>query len=145
MHLTLHIKSSLNTNNCSNISLVCFVKDHCYPITSEKLKVIAIKANKGGADNMLKYIIDLKWTRRHDKITKLETLIDDEFKKKKNHIIVLPEGTKIEEAMEEYMYKTNYFMEHMHWDNKGVLDGFLDHNNNMYVLYNKYDNRKAIC
>ena len=28
---------------------------------------------------------------------------------------------------------------------KGVLDGFIDHKNNMYVLNNDYNIRKSIC
>ena len=39
------------SNNCANVTLVYIVKDHhCYPITDEKLKLIAAKANQGGCD-----------------------------------------------------------------------------------------------
>ena len=32
-----------------NVSLVFFIKDnHCYPITDERLKILATKANQGG-------------------------------------------------------------------------------------------------
>ena len=45
---------------------VYFEKDHhCYPITDERLKIIATKANQGGVDNIWKHMSDLKWTRRH--------------------------------------------------------------------------------
>lgn len=47
--------------------------------------------------------------------------------------------------MDLYIGRTNYFVEYLHWDNRGVLDGFLDHRNNMYVLHNEYDTRKSIC
>ena len=53
-----------HTNNCSNISLVYIVKDHhCFPITDEKFKLIASKANQGGCNDLLKYMSDMKWTR----------------------------------------------------------------------------------
>ena len=41
------------SNYCSNITLVYIVKDHhCFPITDEKLKIVAAKANQGGCDNL---------------------------------------------------------------------------------------------
>ena len=50
-----------------DISLAYFIKDnHCYPITDEWLKIIATKANQGGADNLWKYMGDIKWSRRHE-------------------------------------------------------------------------------
>ena len=30
----------------------------------------------------------------------------------------------------------------MHWNNRGVLDGFIDHKKNMYLLSEEYDTRK---
>ena len=50
------------SNYCSNISLVYIVKDHHsgYPITDEKLKIVAAKANQGGYDNLLKYMTDMR-------------------------------------------------------------------------------------
>ena len=59
-----------NSNTRTNVTLVYIVKDHhCYPITDEKLKLVASKANQGGCDNPLKYMADIKWTRRHENIT----------------------------------------------------------------------------
>lgn len=43
------------------------------------------------------------------------------------------------------MICTNYFVKYLHYDNNGVLDGFIDHNNNMSIVNNKYDTRKLIC
>ena len=60
-------------------------------------------------------------------------------------MIVLPPDTKIELIIEDYMIRTNYFVEYLHYDNNGRLDGFMDHKNNMYVLNNEYENRKSIC
>ena len=129
-----------------NISLVYFVQDHhCHAITDEGLKMIATKANRGGTDNLWKYMSDLKWTRRHDQMTLLNSLEEDEELDKENHIIMLPEDTKMEHAKELCIGRTNYFVEYLHWDNRGVLDGFLDHRNNMYVPYNEYNTRKSIC
>ena len=62
-----------------------------------------------------------------------------------NHVIVLPPDMKIEHFIEAYMIRTNYFVEYLHYDNNGRLDGFMDHKNNMYVLNNEYENRKSIC
>ena len=48
------------SKHCSNISLVYIIKDHhCYPITNEKLKVVASKASKGGCDDLLKHMSDI--------------------------------------------------------------------------------------
>ena len=58
-----------------NVTLVYIVKDHhCFPITDEKLKLVASKANQGGCNNLLKYMADIKWTRRHENITKIKTV-----------------------------------------------------------------------
>ena len=62
-----------------------------------------------------------------------------------NHVIVLPPDMKIEPVIEAYMIRTNYFVEYLYYDNKGRLDGFMDHKNNMYVLNNEYETRKSIC
>ena len=62
-----------------------------------------------------------------------------------NHVIVLPPDTKIECIIEAYIARSNYFVEYLHYDNNGRLDGFMDEGNNMYVLNNEYENRKSIC
>ena len=86
-----------HSNHCSNISLVYIVKDHhCYPITDEKLKIVASKANQGGCDDLLKHMSDLKWTRRHENVTKIESIADISNFDKENHIVVLPEKNKNE-------------------------------------------------
>ena len=33
----------------------------------------------------------------------------------------------------------------MHWNNRSILDGFIDEKNNMYQLNDEYDMRKSIC
>ena len=63
-----------------------------------------------------------------------------------NHGIVLPPDMKIEPVIEVYMIRTNYFVEYLHYDNNGRLDGFMDHKNNMKTVsqsvsgYTKYTN-----
>ena len=137
------------------ISLVFYVKDHhLYPIQDNHLKHIATKANQGGADNLWKYMTDIKWSNKSSNYIMYQDLVDDDIVAKKdkptlstieNHVIVLPPDTKIEPIIEEYMIRTNCFVEYLHYDNNGRLDGFTDHKNNMYVLNNEYENRKSIC
>ena len=65
--------------------LVYFVKDHhCHPITHERLKIIASKANQGGAHDLWKYMSDLKWSQRHERFTVLKSLEEEEKNKNKN-------------------------------------------------------------
>lgn len=61
-----------------------------------------------------------------------------------NHVIILPPDTNVAPVIEEYIIRSNYFVEYLHFDNNGRLDGFLDHKN-MYVLNNENDTRKQIC
>ena len=132
-----------HTNSHSHISLVYVVKDHhCFPITDEKLKLIASKANQGGCDNLLKYMSDLKWTRRHENVTKIESIAEICCLNKENHIIVLPESAKMNDAIELYSTNNNFYIEYLHWNNNGILDGFIDHNKNMYLLNEEYNTRK---
>ena len=125
---------------------VYFVKDHhCYGITDERLKIIATKANQGGTDNLWKYMSDMKWSRRHEQFVVLNDLGEEEELDISGQVIVLPEDVKIEPVVDRYILRTNYFVEYLHLDNNGRLDGFLDHKNNMYVLNNEYDLHKEIC
>ena len=136
-----------------------YIKDHhLYPIQDDRLKQITTKANLGGADNLWRYMTDMKWSNKSCNYIMYQDLVDDKddeivAKPKdrptlstiENHVIVLPPDTKIEPVIEEYMIRTNYFVEYLHYDNNGGLDGFMDHKNNMYVLNNEYETRKSIC
>ena len=51
----------------------------------------------------------------------------------------------MKEAIEVYTEKENFYVEYLHWNNNGILDGFIDHNKNMYLLNEEYDTRKKIC
>ena len=59
-----------------------------------------------------------------------------------NKVIVLPEDEKIEPVIDCYIYRTNYFVEYLHFNNNGRLDGFIDHKSNMYILNDQYKTRK---
>ena len=129
------------------IASVFYIKDHHqYPIQDNHLKQIATKANQGGADNLWRYMSELKWSNKSSNYIMYQEPVDDDIVAKKdkpalstieNHVIVLPPDTKIEPIIEEYMLRTNYFVEYLHYDNNGRLDGFMDHKNNMYVLNNE--------
>ena len=52
-------------SNNQSVCLVSYIKDHhLYPIQDNPLKQIATKANQGGADNLWKYITDMKWSNK---------------------------------------------------------------------------------
>ena len=137
-----------------SICLVFYIKDHhLYPIQADRLKHIATQANQGGADNLWKYMTDMKWSNKSSNYIMYEELENNELTDEgkptlltiENHVIVLPPDSKIEPIIEAYTIRTNYFVEYLHYDNNGRLDGFMDHKNNMYVLNNEYENRKSIC
>ena len=143
-----------------DIWIVFYIKDHhLYPILDDHLKQIATKANQGGTDNLWKYMTDMKWSNKssnyimyQELVDNMDELIENQNSDKstlstiENHVIVLPPDTKVEPIIEEHiMIRTNYFVEYLHLDNNGRLDGFIDHKNNIYVLNNEYDTRKQIC
>ena len=144
------------------IALVFYIKDHhIYSIQDNHLKQIATKANQGGADNLWRYMSELKWSKRSSNYIKYQQLINngdaiivkqEDSKSHKptlstieNQVIILPEDMKIEYVIEQYVIRTNYFVEYLHYYNNGRLDGFMDHKHNMYILNNDYDIRKEIC
>ena len=103
-----------HTNHCSNILLVYIVKDnHCYPITDEKLKIVAAKANAGGCDDLMKYMSDLKWTRRHENVMKIDSVKDLSNITKQNHIVILPEKVKMNEAIHYYCLNKSFYVEYL--------------------------------
>lgn len=95
-----------------DISLLYFVKEHhYYPITDERLKTIATKANQGGIDNLWKHMSDMKWSRRHEQCVVLNDLGEEEELDVSGQVIVLPEDVKIEPVIDRYILRTNYFVE----------------------------------
>ena len=149
------IGSTTNKDVC----LVYYIKDHhLYPILNDHLKELATQANQGGVDNLWKYMTDMKWSNKssncimyQDLLDNMDELIMGEIGDKltlaeiEDHVIILPPETKIETVIEEYMTRSNNFVEYLHFDNNGRLDSFMDHKNNMYVLNNDCDTRKQIC
>ena len=127
------------------ITLVYICKDHhLHPITDEKLKLVASKANQGGCQDLLKHLSELKWSRQHENIVKL-TDKNQLFSERSNTIVILPKDMKMTEAMNLYSDKESFYIEFMHWNNNGILDGFIDHKQNMYLINDDYDNRKKLC
>ena len=104
---------------------------------------------------------ELKWSNRSSNYIKYQQLIDngdaiiakqEDSKSHKptlstieNYEIILPEDMKIEYVIEQFLIRTNHFVEYLRYDNNGRLDGFMDHKQNMYILNNDYDTRKEIC
>ena len=145
-----HIAST----NHKDICLVFYIKDHhLYSIQDNSLKYIATQANQGGADNLWRYTSELRWSNKSSNCIMYEELENNELTEEgkptlltiENHVIVFPPDMKIEPVIETYIIRTNYFVEYLHYDNNGRLDGFMDHKNNMYVLNNECENRKSIC
>ena len=128
------------------VSLVFIAKDHhLFPITDEQLKTIASKANQGGAKNLLKYMVEVKWQRRNENVHQLTDVMDVGKHDKKDAIVILPEEAKMQEAAKKYCDESNFYIEYLHWNNNGILDGFMDERNNMYLLNEHYDRREAVC
>ena len=63
----------------------------------------------------------------------------------KDHVLILPSEDKMKDAISLYSEVSNYYIEYMHWNNRGILDGFIDHYKNMYLLNDEHDTRKNIC
>ena len=133
------------SNSHTDVTLVYIVKDyHCYPITNEKLKLVATMG-KGGAKDLLKHMTDIKWTRRHDKVYELQSLEEVTFANKDKSILILPEDVRMYDAITKYVNSSKFYVEFLHWNNTGILDGFIDHKENMYLLNDNYQERKSIC
>ena len=87
---------------------------------------------------------DLKWTRRHELFIDFKIDSVDEISNfdKENHIVVLPKNTKMKEAVDLYSRNEHFYVEHLHWNTNGILDGFIDHKKNMY--HEEYNTRKTV-
>ena len=89
-------------------------------------------------------MFDLKWTRRHENITKIGSVEEIPNFDKENHIVILPEEAKMKSAIDIYSQENGFYVEYLHWNNNGVLDGFIDHRKNMYLLNDEYETRKTM-
>lgn len=128
------VKHAVRTTN--DVRLVYYVKDK--PSLSYYRPAAQIHSHKS-------YMSDVKWSRRHEYFTVLNDLGEEEELHVSNHIVVLPEDIKLEPVIDQYMMRTNYFVEYLQFDNNRRLDGFIDRRNNMYVLNNEYDTRRETC
>ena len=100
-----HIAST----NHKDICLVFYIKDHhLYPIQDNRLKYIASQANQGGADNLWRYMSELKWSNKSSNYIMYQELENNELTEEdkptlstiENHVIVLPPDMKIEPVIE---------------------------------------------
>ena len=72
-----HIAST----NHKDICLVFYINDHhLYPIQDKRLKHIATQANQGGADNLWRYISELKWSNESSNYIMYQELVDDDIR-----------------------------------------------------------------
>ena len=76
-----------------------------------------------------------KWIGRHENIFRLKDLNYVFSLEKENHIIILPEDVKMSQAIDAYINKLNFYVEYMHWDNNGILDGFIDQSQTMNTIF----------
>ena len=86
----------------------------------------------------------MKWSRRSDNIIKLNDINEIVDLEINDSVVVLPEDNKIEEAIDLITTKYEIYVEYLHWNNNGKRDGFINHRNNMFVLNDDYEKRKAI-
>lgn len=129
-------------SHAPDVILTFFVKDnHLHPITNPELKEIAASSNQKGSVNLFQHMYEVKWKRRHDKLTKYNDVNDQTEKS----IIICPPEMKIYTAVSQYSLKYIYYIEHFHFANNGQLDSIIDHKGNMYVENNYYETRKSIC
>ena len=71
--------------------------------------------------------------------------VNDIFSLENENHIILPKDVKMSQDIHAYLNKTNFYVECMHWDKHGILDGFIDHKQNMYPSNNECDIGKSIC
>ena len=89
-------------------------------------------------------IFQLKWYRRHENNYQIASIDEIESYFKQNHIIILPPDLKMPFAITHYVTQSNYFVKYLHWNNNGIMDGFIDFKNNMPFLDDEYELTKKI-
>ena len=108
--------------------LIFFLKDHhVHPITDPELNKVASSKNLFGTIDLFEYMSELKWTRRHDKFTMYDNLTPETQNNMIMIMIVCPEDLDVRTAICQYMQTSGYYVEYMHFNNNGKLNGFLDH------------------
>lgn len=105
------------------MAVLCFICKDGHLIKSERMKKIATQANAGGCDNLLKYMTDVTWFKKHHKFSLCDR-IEDLFyiyHKHENHMVALPEDTlNIELVLRLYCQKTGYYPDFLHFNSKGL-------------------------
>ena len=61
--------------------------------------------------------------------------MNDIFSLENENHIILPKDVKMSQDIHVYLNKTNFYVECMHWDKNGILDGLIDHKQNMYPKF----------
>ena len=49
------------------------------------------------------------------------------------------------DAVSDYVKKSRDYLKYLHWNNSNCLNGFIDHEKNIYVMNDEYYGRKSIC
>ena len=57
----------------------------------------------------------------------------------------LSEEVRMTDAVSDYVKKSRDYLEYLHWNNSNCLNGFIDHDKNIYVMNDEYYGRKSIC
>ena len=85
------------------------VKDHhLHASTDEKLKLVTSEANQGGCRDLFKHMIEVKWSKRHVNILKINEIDQTASLIKENCVVILPEDTKMNVAVSIYTVSHNY-------------------------------------
>ena len=89
-------------------------------------------------------MFQLTWYRRHENNYQIASIDEKESCFKQNHIIILPPDLKMPLGITNYVTELNYYVKYLHWNNNGIMDGFIDFKNNMSFLNDEYELTKKI-
>ena len=133
--LDARYKKFFNYSTPQTRIVICYIiKDHhLHLILDKELKQAACEANKGGAKNIFKNLLELKWRNRSESIIKLNDINEITDLECNDAYVVLPKEIKIEEAIGIVVNKFDLYIEYLHWSNSGKLDSFINHHSNMFI------------
>ena len=87
------------------------MKDHhLHASTDEKLKLVTSEANQGGCRDLFKHMIEVKWSKRHVNILKINEIDQTASLIKENCVVILPEDTKMNVAVSMYTVSHSYYV-----------------------------------
>ena len=75
----------------------------------------------------------------------MKSVNDIEKLQRKNNNVGLSEEVRMTDAVSDYVKKSRDYLEYLHWNNSNCLNGFIDHDKNIYVMNDEYYGRKSIC